>query len=80
MTNVHEKNNVTTPQMARAAEHIHLLIMIVSGTAVVILLVGCMVARDWIELLTWTALAAWALFHVAVLAFLVGATGGFDHV
>lgn len=77
---MHEHNTVTTPQMARAAERIHLLIMIVSGTAVVILLVGCMVAHDWIELLTWTALATWALFHVAILAFLAGATGGFDHV
>lgn len=77
---MHEHNTVTTPQMARAAERIHLLIMIVSGAAVVILLVGCMVAHDWIELLTWTALAAWALFHAAILVFLAGATGGFDHV
>ncbi|RAC56381.1 hypothetical protein DN499_14095 [Burkholderia multivorans] len=76
---MHEHNTITTPQMARAAERIHLPIMIVSGTAVAILLVGCVVARDWIELLTWTALAAWALFHVAILAFLAGVTGGFDH-
>ncbi|RQZ25106.1 hypothetical protein DIE14_18340 [Burkholderia sp. Bp9017] len=77
---MHEHNNVVTPQMACAAERIHLLIMIVSGTAVAILLVGCVVAHDWLELLSWATLAAWALFHVAVLAFLAGATGGFDHV
>ncbi|ENG0235592.1 hypothetical protein [Burkholderia multivorans] len=76
---MHEHDNITTPQMARAAERIHLLIMVVSGAAVITLIVGCVVARDWIELLTWTALAAWGLFHVAVLAFLAGVNGGFDH-
>lgn len=76
---MYEHDQITTPQMARAAERIHLLIMIVSGAAVIILIVGCLIANDWIELLAWTALAAWALFHVAILAFLAGATGGFEH-
>lgn len=76
---MYEHDHITTPQMARAAERIHLLIMIVSGAAVIILIVGCLIAHDWIELLAWTALSAWALFHVAILAFLAGATGGFEH-
>ncbi|HDR9101572.1 TPA: hypothetical protein QDA86_004969 [Burkholderia vietnamiensis] len=73
------KYETATPQMARAAEHIHLLTMIASGVAVVIMIVGCVIAHDRIELLAWTGVAAWALLLVAVCPFLAGANAGSDH-